>query len=159
MSAAVQTSLAFKTWGGARAGAGRKARSESGHPHLSRPELSRHHPVLTTLRVAKGCWNLRSRRALAALRGAFAGGRDRFGFRLIHYSVQGNHVHLIVEAEGKQSLSSNRSHAECRRSARISAAFLDPFSSVAFFAAEVPAVVPVAAPGTWLLRVGWRDAG
>jgi hypothetical protein len=70
MRAPAQTSLAFKTWGGARAGAGRKPSRDSGQPHLARPELSRHHPVHTTLRVAHGCWNLRSRRALAALQGA-----------------------------------------------------------------------------------------
>jgi REP element-mobilizing transposase RayT len=29
---------------------------------------------------------------------AFRGGRDRFGFRLNEYSVQGNHIHLIAEA-------------------------------------------------------------
>jgi REP element-mobilizing transposase RayT len=154
-----------------------------------------------------GCWNLRSRRALTALQGAFEGGRDRFGFRLIHYSVQGNHLHLIVEAEGKQALSrgmqaltvrmaralnrmmqrrgsvfADRFHAHVLRSRRevahalryvfgnfahharrwgaeIRASFCDPFSSAAFFAAEVPAGAPVAAPITWLLRVGWRDAG
>src|ERR1700682_6494471 len=107
MPPAAQLPLALKakTWGGYRAGAGRKRSRESGVPHLSRPELSRHHPVHTTLRVMNGCWTLRSRRALLALQGAFEGGRDRFGFRLIHYSVQGNHVHLIVEASGKQSLS------------------------------------------------------
>jgi REP element-mobilizing transposase RayT len=207
MVSPVQTSLAFKTWGGARAGSGRKPSRKSGQPHLARPELSRHHPVHTTLRVAHGCWNLRSRRALAALQGAFEGGRERFGFRLIHYSVQGNHLHLIVEAEGKQSLSrgmqaltirmaralnrmmqrrgsvfADRFHAHVLRSRRevahalryvfgnfahharrwgaeIRASFCDPFSSVTFFAAEVPAGAPVAAPSTWLLRVGWREAG
>jgi REP element-mobilizing transposase RayT len=207
MGSPVQTSLAFKTWGGARAGAGRKPSRNSGQPHLARSELSRHHPVHTTLRVAHGCWNLRSRRALAALQGAFEGGRERFGFRLIHYSVQGNHLHLIVEVEGKESLSrgmqaltirmaralnrmmqrrgsvfADRFHAHVLRSRRevahalryvfgnfahhaqrwgaeIRATFRDPFSSVAFFAAEVPAGAPVAAPTTWLLRVGWRDAG
>ncbi len=29
---------------------------------------------------------------------------DRPGFRVVHYSVQSNHVHLIVEAAGKQAL-------------------------------------------------------
>ena len=42
--------------------------------------------------------------------------------------------------------------------AKVSAAFADPFSSVAWFAADVPAFAPVAAPATWLLRVGWKDA-
>src|SRR6202521_1340790 len=105
MTVPTQTSFVLNTWGGLRAGAGRKPSRESGASHLARTELSRHHPVHTTLRVAHGCWNLRSRRALLSLQGAFESGRDRLGFRLIHYSVQGNHVHLIVEASGKQSLS------------------------------------------------------
>jgi putative transposase len=29
---------------------------------------------------------------------AFAKGCDRLGFRLVHFSVQGNHLHLVVEA-------------------------------------------------------------
>jgi hypothetical protein len=41
---------------------------------------------------------------------------------------------------------------------QLRAGFCDPFSSVAFFAAEVPAGAPVATPATWLLRVGWRGA-
>src|ERR1700682_5962344 len=64
--------------------------------------------------MAKGCWNLRSRRALLALRGAFEGGRDRFGFRLVHYSIQGNHLHLIVEAEGNESLARGMKGLEVR---------------------------------------------
>jgi REP element-mobilizing transposase RayT len=42
---------------------------------------------------------------MAALRRAFAGGKERFGFRLIHYAVQGNHLHLVVESDGAMSLS------------------------------------------------------
>ena len=33
------------------------------------------------------------------------GGATRFGFRLVHYSVMGNHVHLIVEAPDRRVLS------------------------------------------------------
>jgi REP element-mobilizing transposase RayT len=33
------------------------------------------------------------------------GGAVRFGFRLVHYSVMGNHVHLIVEAPDRRALS------------------------------------------------------
>src|SRR5262249_6704193 len=36
---------------------------------------------------------------------AFRDGKNRFGFRLVHYSVQGNHLHLIVEADDKVALS------------------------------------------------------
>src|SRR5207245_318842 len=46
----------------------------------------------------------RSRRAFRALEKAFREGCNRFGFRVTHFSVQGNHVHLMVEAEDKHSL-------------------------------------------------------
>lgn len=36
---------------------------------------------------------------------ALAGGQHRFGFRLVHYSVQSNHLHLIAEAADRRSLS------------------------------------------------------
>jgi hypothetical protein len=34
----------------------------------------------------------------------FLRGRDRFGFRLVHFSVQGNHLHLVVEAQDERAL-------------------------------------------------------
>jgi len=46
-----------------------------------------------------------SQRCFTALARAFWGGANRFGFRLVHYSVQGNHVHLLVEAQHERSLS------------------------------------------------------
>jgi hypothetical protein len=39
-----------------------------------------------------------------ALHAAFAAGSTRPGFRLVHYSVQGNHVHLLAEAAGAGAL-------------------------------------------------------
>lgn len=50
-------------------------------------------------------WNLRSRRSFRVLSQAFAGGCDRRGFRLVHFSVQGNHLHLVVEAPDEERLS------------------------------------------------------
>jgi REP element-mobilizing transposase RayT len=49
-------------------------------------------------------WNLRSHRCFRALRRAFARGCERFGFRLVHFSVQGNHAHFIVEAPDEVAL-------------------------------------------------------
>jgi REP element-mobilizing transposase RayT len=49
-------------------------------------------------------YNLRSQRCFRPIRKAFIAGCNRFGFRLNHYSVQGNHVHLIVEAEDARAL-------------------------------------------------------
>jgi REP-associated tyrosine transposase len=51
-----------------------------------------------TLRLRAEVWNLRTHRCFRALRLAFQRGCERFGYRLVHFSVQGNHIHLIVEA-------------------------------------------------------------
>src|SRR5438094_7098865 len=50
-------------------------------------------------------WNLRSRRAFRRIRRCFEKARGRFGGRLIHFSVQGNHLHLILEADDNRALS------------------------------------------------------
>ena len=58
-----------------------------------------------TLRVKEHVWNLRSRRSFRRIRRAFEKARGRFGARLIEYSVQGNHLHLILEADDNDALS------------------------------------------------------
>ena len=75
-----------------------------GVSHLRREVLKRRFPVLVTMRVREHVWNLRSQRCFRALQAAFRKGRDRFGFQLSEFSVQGNHLHFIVEAEDEKSL-------------------------------------------------------
>ena len=58
-----------------------------------------------TLRMKPHVWNLRSRRCYRHIRACFEKARGRFGARLIEYSVQGNHLHLIVEADDTAALS------------------------------------------------------
>jgi REP element-mobilizing transposase RayT len=72
--------------------------------HLRRPALSRHHPVHVTLRIVAGVPSLRGA-VFAKVRGALAEGQERFGFRLVHFSVQTNHLHLIAEAADRRALS------------------------------------------------------
>src|SRR5246127_5564375 len=101
-----QGSFEFKTWGGKRRGAGRKpVRARAGGVHRPRPVLKARFPVLVTWRMGEGVWGLRTRRCFTALARAFWGGANRFGFRLVHYSVQGNHMHLLVEAKDERVLS------------------------------------------------------
>jgi putative transposase len=96
----------FRTWGGKRKGAGRKPAGErAGVAHVERAALAPRFPVHATWRMSKGVWNLRTRRCFGALERAMYGGATRFGFRLVHYSVMGNHVHLIVEAPDRRALS------------------------------------------------------
>jgi len=106
MGRAKQISFAFRTWGGRREGAGRKPRWErAGVVHVRRPVLARRFPVHVTWRMRKHVWNLRTRRCFKVLERAFwLGSNQPFGFRLVHYSVQGNHIHLLVEAEDRRAL-------------------------------------------------------
>ena len=100
-----QVEFEFRTWGGKRKGAGRPAREGVKHlRHGKRPLLKKRFPVHVTWRMREGVWQLRTQRCFKALSRAFWQGCNRFGFRLVHYSVQGNHMHLLVEAEGGKSL-------------------------------------------------------
>jgi REP element-mobilizing transposase RayT len=58
-----------------------------------------------TLRVASHVRNLRTSRCYRALKCAFKASLARFGLRIIHFSVLGNHLHLIVEADDTTALS------------------------------------------------------
>jgi putative transposase len=61
-------------------------------------------PVHVTWRMERGVWNLRTRRCFGAMERAMYAGAARFGFRLVHYAVMGNHVHLVVEANDRRAL-------------------------------------------------------
>jgi putative transposase len=99
-----QLAMKFRSWGGKRKGAGRMPTgSRPGVPHVSRKQ-PRRMPALVTMRVRNGLPSLRGSRAFRAIAGAFRHGKDRFGFRVIHFTVQGNHLHLLVEADDGISL-------------------------------------------------------
>jgi REP element-mobilizing transposase RayT len=91
--------------GGARRGAGRKPKGESAlTTHARRPALSARDPVLITTRLAAGLPNLRRERTLAVLRDVFAQGADQFGFRLVEYSIQTNHIHFLADGEDARAV-------------------------------------------------------
>jgi REP element-mobilizing transposase RayT len=100
-----QAAFQFRTWGGVRAGAGRPPKGRvAGVSHLQRPALSKHHPLHVTLRVQPGVPSLRAA-LFPRVQVALARARERFGFRLAQFSVQRDHLHLIVEADDRRSLS------------------------------------------------------
>lgn len=47
---------------------------------------------------------MRRREERTVLLAAFRAGGDRFGLRLVHYSIQSNHVHAIVEVRDNDAL-------------------------------------------------------
>jgi REP element-mobilizing transposase RayT len=225
-----QLTLRFRTWGGARDGAGRAPKGRAaGVSHLRRPSHSYAHPLHITLRVARGIPSLREHSVFVAVRWALARGKQHFGFSLVHFSVQHDHLHLIAEAKDRRALSrgvqglsirvaravkaqlgrrgklfADRYHARALttpRTVRLAlryvllnvnkhvrressrgqhAGFVDACSSapwfsgfrrpteLAFGAREAredwklwsgSTKPPVVAPGSWLLRLGWRRAG
>jgi hypothetical protein len=93
------------TWGGARPGAGRPPNGDrAGVSHLRRGEVTAKEPVHVTLRVQPGVRSLREPRVFAAVLSGLVAGRRRSGFRLVHFSVQRDHVHLLVEAGNRRLL-------------------------------------------------------
>jgi REP element-mobilizing transposase RayT len=100
-----QQSIEFRSWGGKRRGAGRKPRtSRRAAPHTSREEVRPYQPVHVTFRVAEWVWNLRSERSYRIIDAALRGVRRRPDFRVVHFTILGNHLHLIVEANGTRAL-------------------------------------------------------
>ncbi|TAJ11772.1 MAG: hypothetical protein EPO68_14185, partial [Planctomycetota bacterium] len=102
-----QSELPFAAsgWGGRRRGAGRKPKGERAlHPHVRRPERNSRHPLHVTSRIHGGLPSLRQARAHALLLSTLRAGADQFGFRLVEFSVQSNHLHLIVEADDRIAL-------------------------------------------------------
>ena len=94
------------TWGGKRAGAGRKRQSaRPSVPHRARPRHLARHPVHVTLRSLFR--PLRSQHVFPTVGIAIAGAGQRcpHQFRVLHFSVQWDHVHLIVEASDARALS------------------------------------------------------
>src|ERR1700741_852010 len=101
-----QHELGFRTWGGARKGAGRKrSSSRSRVPHAARGAHDARAPVHVTLRLHDGLPSLRRNLTRDRVLLALGDGRERFGFRLPQFSLQSNHVHLIVEADDRRALS------------------------------------------------------
>lgn len=93
--------------GGARLGAGRKrVGARACVPHRGRPVQRATEPVHVTLRARIA--PLRSQFVFPTVRLALsrAARRDPERFRIVHFSVQRDHVHLVVEAANKRALSS-----------------------------------------------------
>jgi REP element-mobilizing transposase RayT len=102
----VQLKLKLPHRGGKRRGAGRKPKGKKPLvSHRARPRFEKPSAVHVTLRVGTHVWNLRSRRCFRAIESSLEGARERFGLRVIEFTVLGNHLHLLVEADSDISLS------------------------------------------------------
>lgn len=116
--------------GGRRVGAGRKrSGARERVPHVARAEHVAKRPVHVTLRSRLR--GLRQQVLLAifarAIRAANARSQGRAGdtsvrFRVVHYTLQNNHVHLLVEAENKLALSRGMQGLAARLALRLNQA-------------------------------------
>ena len=100
-----QGSLPFRTHGGKRAGAGRPRKGDETVPHARRPHVDGRTPVHVTLRMRRGVWNLRSQRGFSRVALALGEERKLGLLRVVAFSVQGNHVHMVVECDSTSDLS------------------------------------------------------
>ncbi len=85
------------------AGEGNEGRKRSKvEPHGPRDVVSPRHPAHVTLKLARDLPSLRRDATFEVLRECFSLAKDR----LVHFSVQDDHIHLIAEAPRRRALSS-----------------------------------------------------
>src|SRR5438093_7957223 len=72
-------------------------------PRRPAPPPAAAHPLHVTLRTGPAVRCLRSARVFPALHRALAAA-SHGGFRVLHFSVQDDHIHLIVEADDTRAL-------------------------------------------------------
>jgi len=102
----IDLDLRPKTHGGARKGAGRKKTGRClDAPHRARPELEKHHPLHVVLRTRKDVPRLRRGPVYRAIDRALRRTLGEHAFRVVHTSIQHNHLHFLVEADDKHALS------------------------------------------------------
>jgi len=103
----VQSSLDLRRWGGLRKGAGRKhnERLRAKTPHRKRERFNSELPVHCTWRILPNICNMRSNNIFEVVLSALLGGAEQRGFRLLEFTVQGVHIHCLVEAANHEALS------------------------------------------------------
>lgn len=89
-------------WGGNRANAGRKNLSKTVN-HMKRERFELKTPLQITLKLKPGLPNLRTKKMLEAFQKALVLAKAR-ELRVIHYSLESNHAHLVVECMDNVSL-------------------------------------------------------
>src|SRR5690349_5133359 len=102
----VQIDIEWSRRGGRRKGAGRKrVAARPMVSHRRRPALKSTTPAHITLRVLDDVARLRRRDAFKIVRRAIAQSNCRKNFRIVHLSLQSNHIHLVCEADDRMALS------------------------------------------------------
>ena len=74
--------------------------------HVRRDPLPRECPVHVTLRVRSGVGSLRTRTFVRVVKDSLREAHTRDRARVVHFSVQRDHLHLILEASDERALGS-----------------------------------------------------
>src|SRR5688572_9063308 len=95
-----QQSFQWRTLGGPRPGAGRKRApgNEGLLPHVARPAFAARVPAHVTMRALRGVPSMRAPVVARVVIAEIARASSK-GFRVIHFSVQNDHLHLIAEGD------------------------------------------------------------
>ncbi|MGZ3788931.1 MAG: transposase [Bacteriovorax sp.] len=84
-------------------GAGRPAIVDKGIRHTRRPFLKKPSSLHLTVKIKKNKADLKNKSVLGILKRAILNAR-RQGLKVIHYSLEYDHVHLLIEAENNHIL-------------------------------------------------------
>ena len=105
-----------------------------GVPHRRRDRHLARHPVHVTMRARAGLPSLRGDRLLLEAMRCSIASSEKESFRVVHFSIQSNHLHLIVEADnelalsrGMQGLSIRMAHAVHRALGHGGTVFADRY--------------------------------
>jgi REP element-mobilizing transposase RayT len=90
--------------GGPRPGAGRPRGRRPVVYHVRRESIPRECPAHITLRMQRDVPSLRRRAFVRELRRSFAAACERGDFRIAQFSIQRDHIHMLVEAADKRAL-------------------------------------------------------
>lgn len=109
--------------GGKRRGAGRpKNGARASERHKTRESFRPTHPVHVTLRVASDVASLRGFETYDAIRAALVTTYARNRIRIVHITIQGTHIHLLVEANNRNELARGMQGFEIAAARNINAA-------------------------------------
>jgi len=87
--------------------------------HRKREEFSGTRVVHITCRIREGLPSLREVGTVAMLFNYLLRNCEREGFRIVEFSVQGNHVHMLCEADSKEALSRAMNGILCGMARRL----------------------------------------
>ena len=88
------------SWGGRRPGSGRKRIHSKGVAHRAREKVTHRTPLHINFKFKT---HIKNKQSLKLLKKAIMNARAH-GLRIIHFSLQSNHIHLLIESESNDIL-------------------------------------------------------